>query len=106
MLAFWVALTVFGVAVVAGVAYALARGLELWRLARRTGATLAAEAERISRTTARIESHLANASAAAGRLHEANERLRRSRARLDVQRAAVREARAQVRRVLWFVPGI
>ncbi|RDI73744.1 hypothetical protein Gocc_2308 [Gaiella occulta] len=106
MFAFWLALAVFGVAVVVAAAYAVARGLELWRLVKRTGAILAAETERISRTTAQIESHLANASAAAGRLHEANERLAVARARLDVQRAALREARAQMRRVFWFVPGI
>ena len=62
--------------------------------------------ERVSTGTARIERHLANAEAAAGRLKDATARLAVSRAQLDVQLAAVREARAQVRRVFWFVPGV
>ena len=40
------------------------------------------------------------------RLQAATDRLAVSRAKLNVQLAAVREARAQVRRVFWFVPGI
>jgi hypothetical protein len=39
-------------------------------------------------------------------LTAATNRLSTSRSQLDVQLAAVREARAQVRRTFWFVPGL
>ena len=78
----------------------------LWRLVKRTGDAFGGETARISRATAQIEGHLAEASAAAVRLKEASARLADARARLDLQLAAVREARADVRRALWFVPGL
>jgi hypothetical protein len=106
VLAFWLSLAVLLAALAAGVAYAVVRGLQLWRLVKRTGATFAAETERISSASAQIERHLADASAAAARLRDASTRLAGSRARLDVQLGAVREARANVRRMLWFVPGL
>ena len=104
--AVWFALGVLIVSLIAGFAYVVLRALQLWRETKRVSGTLGSEVDRVSAETARIEHHLANAEAATGRLKTALERLSDSRARLGVQRAAVREARAQLRRVFWFVPGI
>jgi uncharacterized membrane protein YcjF (UPF0283 family) len=106
VLGFWLSLLVFLTALVAGCAYVVVRWLQLWRLVKRTGARFGAETARISDSAAQIERHLAEATAAAARLAEANARLADSRAKLDVQRAALNEARANVRRTLWFVPGL
>lgn len=103
---FWAALTVLLVAVVGGIAYAVVRGFQLYRDAKRAGATIGAEVERISAVSEQIEHHTAAAAAAAERLQGSTRRLAASRAKLDVQLAAVREARAQVRGVFWFIPGI
>ena len=84
MVAFWLSLLLLLVALVAGVAYVVLRGLQMWRLVKRTGDAFGDETARISRATAQIEGHLAEASAAAVRL----------------------KARADVRRALWFVPGL
>ncbi len=105
-MAFWIALAVLLVAVAGGIAFVVVRGLQLWRDVKRSGSTIGAEVERISETSLQIERHAAAAEAAVGRLHGATERLATSRAQLDVQLSAVREARAQVRRTFWFVPGI
>ena len=56
-MAFWIALAVLLVAVVAGIAYVVVRGLQLWRDAKRSGATITAEMERISEATLQIERH-------------------------------------------------
>ncbi len=106
MVGFWLSLALLFVAVTAGIAYAVVRGLQLYRNVKRTGGEFSARTEKISVTVASIERHMAAAEASTQRLAEANRRLQLSRARLDVQLAAVREARAQVRRVFWFVPGI
>ena len=103
---FWIALAVLIVAVVAGIAYCVVRGLQLYRDAKRTGARITGEMERISAVTLSIERHSAKAAAAADRLHSATDKLALSRARLDVQLAAVREAQAQLRRTFWFIPGL
>jgi hypothetical protein len=105
-MAFWIALAVLLIAVVAGIVYATIRGWQLYRAAKRTGAALTSEMDRISVVTLEIERQIANAEAAAARLDAAAGRLATSRAQLDVQLAAVRQARAQVRRVFWFVPGV
>ena len=102
----WIALAVLLVAVVGGIAYAAIRGWQLYRTAKRSGAVLTSEMDRISSASLRIERQMAKAEAATGRLNAATGRLATSRAQLDVQLAAVRQARAQVRRVFWFVPGI
>jgi hypothetical protein len=106
MVGFWVALGVLIVAVVAGLVFAVVRGWQLYRNARRTGGLFTARLDAISATTASIDRHTAAAEASARRLADANARLGRSRARLDVQLAALREARGQIRRVFWFVPGV
>ena len=103
---FWIALGILLVAVVAGIAYAAIRGWQLYRTAKRTGAVITSEMDRISAVTLEIEQQMAKAEAATSRLNAATGRLSTSRAQLDVQLTAIRQARAQVRRVFWFVPGI
>jgi len=103
---FWLSLAVLIVALAAGIAYAAAKGWQLYRASKRVSGTFGAEMDRINATTLQIEQRVAEAETAAGRLHEASERLALSRARLDVQLAAVKEARMLVRRVFWFVPGV
>ena len=103
---FWISLAVLLVALVAGIAYCVLRGLQLYRNAKRAGGQLTAEMDRISEVTRQIERQSAKAAAASERLNSATGRLAQSRARLDVQLAAVREAQVQLRRTFWFVPGI
>ena len=105
-MAFWISLGVLILALVAGIAYCVVRGLQLYRLAKRTSAKLTSEMERISVATRQIERHEAKAAEAAERLRGATGRLATSRARLDVQLAAIREAQGQIRRTFWFIPGI
>jgi hypothetical protein len=104
-MAVWLALALFLVALAAGLAFAAYRAVCTWRLVKRTGGSFTAELDRIARVSGEIDGHLARASASAERLAAAQDRLRASRARLDVQLAAVREARGQLARVFWFVPG-
>ena len=103
---FWISLAVLLVAVVIGIAFCVVRGLQLYRDAKRVGARITAEMDRISEVTLSIERHSAKAAAAAERLHGATGRLALSRARLDVQLAAVREAQGQLQRTFWFIPGL
>jgi len=103
---FWLALAILAICVIGGVAYALVRGIQCYREAKRVGGVFGVEMERVNAGTASIEVQLRKADEARLRLQEAADRLAVSRAKLNVQVAAVREARAQVRRVFWFVPGI
>jgi hypothetical protein len=105
-MAFWISLAVLIVGVVAGIAYCVLRGLQLYRNAKRAQGSISSEMERISNVTRDIERQMANAAAAAERLQGAQGRLAISRAQLDVQLAAIREARAQVSRTFWFIPGV
>ena len=83
------------------------RGFQLYRDAKRASDDVHHGAlDRINAGTREIERHMAEADAGARRLTEATERLAAHAARLEIQLAAVREARAQVRRVFWFVPGV
>jgi F0F1-type ATP synthase membrane subunit b/b' len=99
---FWLALAAWLVLTVAGIAFAVVRAVALWRAFKRAGGALRSRVEAISRSAEQIETHLANAEAASGRLHAAGRRLGRSRAELDVLLGAVREARAAVSLVLPF----
>jgi len=103
---FWISLAVLLVGVVAGIAYAVVRGLVMWRQIKRTGATINAETARIADASAQIQEHLDRASASSALLGDASARLATSRAKLDVQLQALRESRRTVRRVLWFLPGV
>ena len=105
-MAFWISLAVLLVGVVAGLVYAILRGLALWRRFKRVNRGFGAEAERISVASAQIQVHLDRAGESSARLAEVAERLRVSRAKLDVQLAAIREARHTMRRLLWFLPGV
>jgi hypothetical protein len=102
----WIGLLVLGVGLAGGLAYAVWRGIALWRQLKRTGGGFTAEASRISEVATGIQAHLDKASASSDRLSDASQRLAVSRAKLDVQLQALREARHTLRRVLWFVPGI
>ena len=106
VVAFWIALAMLLLAVVGGIAYAVVRGIALWRQVKRTGGTLSAESARIADATADIQEHLDRASASGVSLGDAGERLAVSRAKLDVQLQALREARQTMRRLLWFLPGV
>ena len=101
----WIALALLSVGVVAGIVYAVVRGLALWRQIKRTGSSFSAESERIAETSVQMQVHLDRASASGARLAGATERLATSRARLEVQLQAVSEARHTMRRLLWFLPG-
>ena len=103
---FWISLAVLLAGVVAGITYAVLRGLAMWRQIKRTGSTISAETARIADASAQIQEHLDRASASGAVLGEASARLVTSRARLDVQLQALQEARRTVRRVLWFIPGV
>ena len=103
---FWIALAVLLAGVVGGIAYAVVRGLSLWRQVKSTGGTLGAETARIADATADIQEHLERASASGTSLGDASARLAVSRAKLDVQLQALREARQTMRRLLWFLPGV
>ena len=102
---FWIALAVLLVALVGGIAYAAIRGFQLWRDTKRASATFGEQMDRIDAVMLQIERHVGEADSAAGRLTDAVARLAVSRARLEIQIAALREARARVRRVFWFIPG-
>ena len=104
-MAFWLALLVYVVAVLGGIAYAALRGLALWRRVKRTGGTFGDEATRITGGTEQIQVHLDRMNRSVVRLGETGRRLSDSRLQLDVQLQAVREARETLRRLLWFVPG-
>ena len=102
---FWIALAILLVGVIGGLAYAVLRGIALWRRLKRTGRMFGAESARITEASARMQEHLDRASASSQRFGETSARLGVSRARLDVQLQAIREARYTVRRLLWFLPG-
>jgi len=101
----WVALAIFLAAAGGGIAYAVLRGLTLWRAVKRTGGALSAETSRITSVLDGLSRHTDVMNASIGRLKVGLGRLSVSRARLDVQVRAIREARAQIGRLLWFVPG-
>ena len=103
---FWISLAVLLVALVAGVAYCVIRGLQLYRDAKRASGTITSEMAQISEVTVNFERQMEKATAATERLQDASGRLALSRARLDVQLASIREARAQLRRTFWFIPGM
>jgi len=106
MMAVWIALAFYLIALVAGLAYVVVSGLKLWRQVKRTGGAFNAETARISEASAEIQVHLDRGSASNERLRDAAARLAVSRAKLDVQLQAIREARHAMRRLLWFLPGV
>jgi hypothetical protein len=105
VLVFWLALGVALAGLVAGVAYAVVRGLRAWRDLKATGARISGQLDAVAQATNEIETHLDRASASSARLSVALDRLARSRARFDVLRAALNEARATVTRAVPFLPS-
>jgi len=104
--AFWIALAVLIAGVAGGIAYAVVRGIALWRRFKRTGRSFSAESSRIADVSAEMQEHLERAGASGERLGDAGAHLAASRARLGVQLQAVREARHAMRRLFWFLPGV
>ncbi len=104
-MAVWIALAFYLLGLVAGLVYAVFRGLSLWRQIKRTGGSFGAETARIAEVSAQIQVQLDRASASSERLSVVAERLAVSRAKLEVQLAAIREARHAMQRLLWFLPG-
>ena len=105
-MAVWIALAFYLVGLVAGLTYAVFRGLSLWRQVKRTGGAFSEETARIAEVSEQIQVHLDRASASSERLRAVAERLEVSRAKLEVQLQAIREARHAMRRLLWFLPGV
>jgi hypothetical protein len=101
---FWLALAFALLATVASIAFAVIKGLELFRASKRllrdTGEQLAG----IERSTGQIESHLRAASTSGTALSSSLTRLGASRARLAVLTTAVADVRASVGRITGFVP--
>jgi hypothetical protein len=100
----WLSLAVWLALSVAGLLFAVERGVHLWRAFRRLGSSVGGRLEEIARSADQIQGHLEAAEHAGGRLQQQLAKLRVSRARLDVQLQAVREARAQVGSLLPFMP--
>ncbi len=105
-MAVWIALAVFALGVVAGLAYAIVRGLAMWRQVKRTNRAIGSETARIARVADEISAHLERANGSSQVLAERAARLRASAAALQLQVAAVREARGALRRTFWFLPDL
>jgi hypothetical protein len=96
----WVALAVWGVLVVVGVAFAGLRGFQLYRQARRTGERFDPALEHLAAAGERIQVHLERAERSQVGLEGALGRLATSRARLQVQLDAIAEAKRAVNTIL------
>ena len=68
MTGFWIALAVLLIGVVGGIAYAVLRGIAMWRRVKRTGRAFSVESERIAESSAQIETHMDRANASNTRL--------------------------------------
>jgi hypothetical protein len=88
-----------------GLAYAVVRGVGLWRQAKRTGAAFAAEAAAFDERSARTERILAENERAGADLRRALERLRVSRAQLGVLTRSLEQAQARIRWLRRFLPS-
>jgi hypothetical protein len=105
MIAVWPALAILFAGVVAGLVFAVVRGLRMWRGVKATGGRIGQRIEEILLASAEIETHLERAADSSERLAAALERLQRSRAMLEVQLSAIREARATIERAVPFLAG-
>ena len=88
----------------AATAFVAVRGVQLWRVARRTGSAFEAELGKFEERTARTERLLAEAEASSRNLELALARLRASQARLNVLRTEVQRAKGRVRWLRAFLP--
>ena len=100
----WIGLAVFVVAVVAGVAIAVTRGLRAWRTFRSFQRKLDVAVAETQRLIDGIEPRVAQATATAQRREEARARLEESAATAKILFSALGEALALVRLVTAFVP--
>lgn len=101
----WVAAAVFVLGVAGGLAFAIVRGITMWRDLKRTSRAFGEHTTAITRSLDEIDGHLQRAGKSNEQLAAASERLRSSRERLAVQLAAVHEARVAMSRTFWFLPG-
>ncbi len=101
----WLALAFYLVLVAGGIAFAVLRGLGLWRSLKRTRGPFSAEVSRITRVADGLPVHFQRLNASTAALRGGSGRIAVARARLDVQLRAIREARQTIGRLLWFLPG-
>jgi hypothetical protein len=101
---FWLSLAFALVTTVGSIVYATTKGLEALRALKHLGRTAGEELERIGRSSAGIERHLALSAESGGRLEASLRRLRSSRARLSVLASALADVRAAIFRVTDVVP--
>jgi hypothetical protein len=92
------------VAVLAALAFLVARAVGLWRQARRTGSAFSRELAAFEERSARTERLLADAERSSKDLELALARLRASRARLEVLRGALDRSAARTRWLRAFLP--
>ena len=104
MALFLLALAVSAVLVIASLIYLTRQALKAFRDFKRLGREAGGELDRISATSAQIESHLALAAESGTQLEASLERLQRSRAQLTVLTTALADARASLNRVRSVVP--
>jgi diphthamide synthase (EF-2-diphthine--ammonia ligase) len=101
LLAFLVGLAAF----LAGLAFCIVRGVQLWRQARLTGRTFSTEVARFEERSLRTEQLLAENERATEELRAALERLRADRARLQVLTGAIERARQRTRWLRAYLPA-
>ena len=101
---FWLTLAFAIVVVLASIAYAVVKGLEAYRTAKRLLSTAGEDLDRITRASAEIELHLQVAATSGTRLDASLTRLSTSRARLNVLTSALADVRAAGGRVTSVVP--
>lgn len=92
------------VLVVGTTAYVVARGVELYRQAKRTGRTFSAEFAIFEERSARTERLLAEADGSAQALQAAQERLRISLARLQILLGSIERAKSRTYWLRVFLP--
>ena len=92
------------VLVLAGIAVAAIRAIELWRQGKRSGGAITREIALFEERAARSEQLFAEAVRASSDLEAALERLRVSRARLQVLTGSLEEAQRRTRWLRVFLP--
>lgn len=90
--------------VLAATAYAVVRGVSMWRRAKQVGGAFEAELALFDERAARTERLLADADRSALALQAAQERLRVSHARLEVLLGSIEDARRRTRWLRVFLP--
>ena len=88
----------------AGIVFAVVRGLQLWRHAKRSGGAITGELASFEERAARTERLLDEAERSGEDFQAAAERLRRSRAQLQVLLASLERAKRRTRWLRAFLP--